>query len=249
MTSPLEQLQALTLERVDPALQHCLNAHPNAESLLRAMEYSVLNGGKRVRPMLAYGAALAVADINTDTDRAACAVELIHAYSLIHDDLPAMDDDDLRRGNPTCHVRFGEASAILAGDALQALAFEQFTQLTHTPAEKALQMSAVLAQAAGARGMVAGQAIDLAAVDQSLSLQQLEQMHHLKTGALINASTQLGAISAGASTGQLQALGKYSHCIGLAFQVQDDILDVESSTDTLGKRQGADQALNKPTYT
>ncbi|MDM3871599.1 polyprenyl synthetase family protein [Porticoccus sp. W117] len=249
MTSPLEQLQAITLERVNAALNHCLSAHADANSLHQAMEYSVLNGGKRVRPMLAYGAAMAVGDINTDTDRAACALELIHAYSLIHDDLPAMDDDDLRRGNPTCHVRFGEANAILAGDALQALAFEQLTQLDHTPAQQALQMIAKLTQAAGAQGMVAGQAIDLAAVDQTLSLQQLEQMHHLKTGALIDASIQLGALSAGASASQLTALAKYSRLVGLAFQVQDDILDVESNTAVLGKRQGADQALNKPTYT
>ena len=249
MTTALKQLQALTLERIDRALNQCLSTHPNADALFQAMQYSVLNGGKRVRPMLAYAAAQAVGNINSDTDRAACAVELIHAYSLIHDDLPAMDDDDLRRGKPTCHIRFGEASAILAGDALQALAFEQLTQLTDTSAEKALAMTAILARAAGGQGMVAGQAIDLAAVNQTLSLQQLEQMHHLKTGALIEASIQLGAISARASDDQLVALKEYSRCIGLAFQVQDDILDVESNTNTLGKRQGADQALNKPTYT
>ncbi|MGS2723168.1 polyprenyl synthetase family protein [Porticoccus sp. GXU_MW_L64] len=249
MTSPLQQLQATTLERVGQALKQCLNAHPNAALLYKAMEYSVLNGGKRVRPMLAYGAAMAVGDINSDTDQAACAVELIHAYSLIHDDLPAMDDDDLRRGKPTCHVRFGEANAILAGDALQALAFEQLTRLHHTPAQQALQMITKLSQAAGAQGMVAGQAIDLAAVDQTLDLSQLELMHHLKTGALIDASIHLGALSAGASAAQLAALREYSRLVGLAFQVQDDILDVESNTAVLGKRQGADQALNKPTYT
>lgn len=249
MNPSLEQLRSLTQERIEQHLNDSISAHPDTRTLQQAMHYSALNGGKRVRPMLAYAAAMAVGDMNSDTDRAACAVELIHAYSLIHDDLPAMDDDDLRRGNPTCHIRFGEATAILAGDALQALAFEQLTQLTTVDPRQALQMVAILARAAGAQGMVAGQAIDLEAVDTNLSLSQLEQMHRLKTGALINASIQLGAISAGASSSQLNALNQYSHAIGLAFQVQDDVLDVESSTATLGKRQGADQALNKPTYT
>ncbi|UTW45311.1 polyprenyl synthetase family protein [bacterium SCSIO 12696] len=249
MNTALQQLQSLAVERVDRQLSDTVVAHPQAKALSKAMRYSVLNGGKRVRPMLTYGAAQAVGCINADTDKVACAVELTHAYSLIHDDLPAMDDDELRRGKPTCHIQFDEATAILAGDALQALAFEQLTQLTETSTQQALQMVATLARAAGSHGMVAGQAIDLAAVDHTLSLEQLQQMHNLKTGALIDASIQLGATSAGATTAQLTALAEYSRCIGLAFQVQDDILDVEGNTATLGKTQGADQALNKPTYT
>ncbi|WIO73634.1 (2E,6E)-farnesyl diphosphate synthase [Porticoccaceae bacterium LTM1] len=248
MSNTLKEFQDASLSRVNHQLELAVSSSP-AEQLLKAMQYSLLNGGKRIRPLLAYAAAQAVGTVSSDTDRVASAVEMIHAYSLIHDDLPAMDNDDLRRGQPTCHIAFDEATAILAGDALQALAFEQLSQLEHCSPETALKMISELAKASGVAGMVAGQAIDLQSVNHALSLEQLEQMHQLKTGAMIAVSVRLGAMSAGAGEQQLAALDQYSRCIGLAFQVQDDILDVESSTETLGKRQGADQSLNKPTYT
>ncbi len=218
--------------------------------LFSAMRYSVLNGGKRIRPVLTYAAAQAIGEINQDTDLVASAVELIHAYSLIHDDLPAMDDDELRRGKPTCHIAFDEATAILAGDALQSIAFQQLTKLRGVPEGTSLKLIDCLAEAAGAHGMVYGQAIDIAAVDQTLTLDQLEHMHHKKTGAMIVASISMGALATGRATPeQLSALSSYGKAIGLAFQVQDDILDVIGDTQVLGKQQGADEALNKPTYT
>lgn len=221
-----------------------------SNKLHQALRYSVLNGGKRIRPILAYAAAEATGRINGDTDLVASSVELIHAYSLIHDDLPAMDDDDLRRGKPTCHIAFDEATAILAGDALQTLAFEQLTKLESVAPKTALQLIACLTKAAGANGMVEGQAIDITSVNQTLTLEQLEYMHHKKTGAMILASITMGALSTEHATAQqLSALTTYGKAIGLAFQVQDDILDVVSDTSVLGKQQGADEALNKPTYT
>jgi geranylgeranyl diphosphate synthase, type II len=240
-------------QRIDRVLSDHItayNAHPN---LLNAMKYSLFNGGKRVRPILVYASAEALSDIKKSTttasDHAAMAVEAIHAYSLIHDDLPAMDDDDLRRGKPTCHIAFDEATAILAGDALQAFAFNVLCEAVSVDPDIQLKMIHTLSHASGANGMVGGQSIDLAAVEQTLTINQLETMHRLKTGALISASTRLGALSTGiASESQLQALDKYANAIGLAFQVQDDILDVTSDTTTLGKQQGADAALNKPTY-
>jgi farnesyl diphosphate synthase/geranylgeranyl diphosphate synthase type II len=202
-----------------------------------------------VRPILVYASALA---INPDIDLAvmdpiACALECLHSYSLVHDDLPAMDDDDLRRGKPTCHIAFNEASAILAGDALQTLAFDLLTR-TALPAAIQIQLVQQLAVGSGAEGMVLGQAIDLAAVDHELDLAQLELMHNRKTGALIRAAVAMGALAAGATASQLAALDNYATAIGLAFQVQDDILDVTADTATLGKQQGADIARNKPTY-
>ena len=227
--------------------QHLAAALPapilGGERLREAMAYSLLNGGKRIRPILALAAAKACGGVTPFTWPAAVAVECIHAYSLIHDDLPAMDDDDLRRGKPSCHIAFDEATAILAGDALQCSAFECLAAQPET-----LPMVAPLAKAAGARGMVVGQAIDLGAVAQQLSLEQLSHMHKHKTGALIELSVELGAMSAGASSAQLQALADYADAVGLAFQVQDDILDVTADTQTLGKQQGADAANNKPTY-
>ncbi|MGD9660075.1 MAG: polyprenyl synthetase family protein [Porticoccaceae bacterium] len=215
--------------------------------LSQAMNYSVFNGGKRIRPSLCYAAAQVFADTSDQVHRAAMAVELIHAYSLIHDDLPAMDDDDLRRGKPTCHLAFDEATAILAGDALQALAFEVLSEPSQH-AETQLQLIAVLSSASSA--MVLGQSLDLYAINTRQTLEQLETMHNHKTGALIRASILMGAIATRhASPEQLSALNAYSLAIGLAFQVKDDILDEESSTLALGKRQGADKALNKPTYT
>lgn len=218
-------------------------------SLHRAMRYSLFNGGKRIRPALCYAAAELIGTPSLLTHRAACAVEMIHAYSLIHDDLPSMDNDDLRRGKPTCHIAFGEATAILAGDGLQALAFNVLSNGTFDPGLQ-LSMLACLSRASGPSGMVGGQALDLAAVNRHLELSNLEAMHRAKTGALIDASIELGALSTGSATApQLSALRDYSRSIGLAFQVRDDILDVESGTEVLGKRQGADNALNKPTYT
>ncbi len=236
--------------RIDEVLGVALSPIPNGdERLMQAMQYSLLSGGKRIRPILAYASAMAVAELSSAVDRVGCAVEAIHAYSLIHDDLPAMDDDDLRRGQPTCHIAFDEASAILAGDALQTLAFEQLANAPGISDKTRIELIRELATASGAAGMVAGQAIDLASVNQQPSLQQLQHMHSLKTGALIRASVRMGAIATDAANPQqLQALSRYADAIGLAFQVQDDILDVVADTETLGKQQGADIALNKPTY-
>lgn len=238
--------------RAERALDQRLPAadlHPG--TLHQAMRYAVLGGGKRIRPVLVYLSGVAVGAALETLDGPACAVEFVHAYSLIHDDLPAMDDDDLRHGQPTCHKAFGEALAILAGDALQALAFQilgQDTAMAVDPAIR-LRMLGVLAHAAGSRGMVGGQAIDLAAVGQELSLAELENMHIHKTGALIRASVLLGALSQPtADPAVLERLDHYAKCIGLAFQIRDDILDVVGDAAMLGKTTGADRALNKPTY-
>lgn len=219
--------------------------------LHRAMRYAVLGGGKRLRPVLVYAAGHALDAALACLDASAAAVEIIHAYSLVHDDLPAMDDDAMRRGRPTCHVAFGEAMAILAGDALQALAFEILaTDQTGPPSASIhVEMLRTLAAACGAHGMAGGQAFDLAAVAKPLTPEQLERMHVYKTGALIRASVRLGALAAGCEdAGTLAALDRYGHCIGLAFQIRDDILDVESDSATLGKTAGKDVAAAKPTY-
>jgi len=244
----IKDYQARADQQLDQRLP-VTDLHPG--DLHQAMRYAVLGGGKRIRPVLVYSAGVAVGTPLEQLDGPACAVEFIHAYSLIHDDLPAMDDDDLRHGQPTCHKAFGEALAILAGDALQALAFQVLSQdpaMTADPAMR-LKMLGVLAQAAGSRGLVGGQAIDLAAVGQELSLAELENMHIHKTGALIRASVLLGAFSQpGVEAATLERLDRYAKCIGLAFQTRDDILDVVGDTATLGKVQGVDRALNKPTY-
>lgn len=239
--------------QVDAALDGFLPLGKDATGLREAMRYSLFNGGKRVRPILAYASSLAISSDAMTThkpilDRVACALESLHSYSLVHDDLPAMDDDDLRRGKPTCHIAFNEATAILAGDALQTFAFELLSEAADIDAPTQVLLLRQLAHASGAQGMVLGQAIDLAAVDQQIDLAQLEIMHRYKTGALIRASVSLGATALGASESQLKALDKYAAAIGLAFQVQDDILDVTVDTETLGKQQGADIARNKPTY-
>ena len=221
-----------------------------AGGLYSAMRYSVLNGGKRIRPLLCFAAAEAVGEVDDNTVKVAAAVEMIHAYSLIHDDLPAMDDDDLRRGVPTCHIAYDEATAILAGDGLQTLAFQQLTELDGLPPSLVLELVALLARNAGGQGMVGGQAIDLAATGRQLDLQQLQQMHAFKTGALIEASVLMGAMATNcASQEQLAALGGYAKAVGLAFQIQDDILDIEGSTEQLGKQQGSDLTNGKATYT
>ena len=215
------------------------------------MRYAVLGEGKRIRPVLVYASGEAFGVKQEALHGCASAVEMIHAYSLVHDDLPAMDDDDLRRGRPTLHKQFDEATAILAGDALQALAFHVLANdpdINVSP-EQRIRMIDTLAQASGSVGMAGGQAIDLASVGLSLDLQQLENMHMHKTGALIRASVQLGApCSEGVDNERYAQVSRYADCIGLAFQVQDDILDIESDTETLGKPQGSDQARNKPTY-
>ena len=228
------------LERVLPP------ASEPPRRLHEAMRYAVLNGGKRIRAILVIATGETLHAEAGRLEPAACAVEFIHAYSLVHDDLPSMDDDDLRRGVPTCHRAFGEANALLAGDALQTLAFET---LARAPAPDAGELVRILAQASGSRGMAGGQAVDLESVGRTLTLDQLERMHLLKTGALIRASVRLGALSAGARDPEiLRRLDEYARCIGLAFQIRDDVLDIESATETLGKKQGADVALNKPTY-
>ena len=239
--------------RANQALDQRLPAadlHPG--DLHQAMRYAVLGGGKRIRPVLVYSTGAAVGAMLEALDGPACAVEFIHAYSLIHDDLPAMDNDELRHGRPTCHRAFGEALAILAGDALQALAFQVLSQDPAMISDSVIRMRmlGLLAQAAGSRGLVGGQAIDLAAVGRDdLTLAELENMHIHKTGALIRASVLLGAFSRPeVESTVLERLDRYAKCIGLAFQIRDDILDVVGDTATLGKTQGADRALNKPTY-
>ena len=238
-------------KRVNLALENCLQAMPCPDPKLdEAMNYSLTGDGKRIRPILAYAAGNATGSSDKQLDIAACAVEMIHAFSLIHDDLPAMDDDDLRRGRATCHRAFDEATAILAGDALQTMAFEILSSGdTELSSEQRLKMITQLAKATGAQGMTGGQAIDLAAVGNHLSLQQLEAMHSLKTGALIRASVLLGGLcNPNITDAELDMLDQYALCIGLCFQIQDDILDVIGDTETLGKPQGSDQEQAKPTY-
>ncbi len=215
------------------------------------MRYAVLGGGKRVRPVLVYATGQALGLKLNRLNGPACAVELIHAYSLVHDDLPAMDDDDLRRGQPTCHRKFDEATAILTGDALQTLAFSVLCHDKNMEVDSDIRLNMIdkLAIASGSRGMAGGQAMDLGSVGEELSLVQLENMHIHKTGALILASVRLGYLAAqSADKGQIASLDQYAKRIGLAFQVKDDILDVEGDTETLGKTQGKDHANSKPTY-
>ena len=238
-------------QRIEGVLARTLEIDGGATSrLLEAMRYSTLGGGKRVRPVLVYATGEALGASLDQLDAPAAAVELIHVYSLVHDDLPAMDDDDLRRGRPTCHRAFDEATAILVGDALQARAFEVLAQdQSALGAAARLEMLRVLADAIGTRGMAGGQAIDLESVKQVLGEPALERMHRQKTGALIQASVLLGAISAGIQGGpERAALTTFGAEIGLAFQIQDDILDVEGTTQSLGKRAGADADRVKPTY-
>ncbi len=248
----LEDFIATCQKRVETALDRRLPPADKPPSRLhRAMRYATLDGGKRLRPVLTYATGRALNVPMEILDGPACAVEFIHVYSLIHDDLPAMDDDELRRGKPTCHVRFDEATAILAGDALQALAFEVLAgdpTIEVTPSQR-LAMIDCLAKAAGAGGMVGGQAIDLASVGRQLDLPALELMHIHKTGALIRASVRLAALCRpDLDSETAERLDHYAKCIGLAFQIQDDILDETGDTATLGKTRGKDRAQNKPTY-
>lgn len=237
----VERQLALRLDQRDPAVAR----------LDEAMRYSTLGGGKRLRPVLVYVTGTALGATPEALDAAAIAVEMIHVYSLVHDDLPAMDDDDLRRGRPTCHKAFDEGTAVLVGDALQALAFEVLAgnaQTALSPAAR-LQQIQVLAQGIGTAGMAGGQAIDLEAVGRKLDAGTLKDMHARKTGALIRASVLLGAIGAGVQQGaDYEALARYGAELGLAFQIQDDVLDVAGETGALGKTAGADAARGKPTY-
>ncbi len=238
--------------RVERALEHTLPGPEASPSTLHeAMRYAVLGGGKRVRPLLVHAAGAITRAPLEALDAAACAVELIHAYSLVHDDMPCMDDDVLRRGKPTVHVAYGEAVAMLVGDALQALAFEALAGAAGHGASAAatVAMVAELARSAGSRGMAGGQAIDLAAVGQRLDRAALEDMHRRKTGAMLTASVRLGALCGEAlEPAQRGALDRYAQAIGLAFQVVDDVLDVEGNTASLGKTAGKDAGQNKPTY-
>lgn len=229
------------LERVLPAAEH------SPKPLHQAMRHAVLNGGKRIRPLLVYATGHALGAEASLLDDAALAVELIHCYSLVHDDLPAMDDDALRRGQPTVHIAYGEANAILAGDALQSLAFARLAEAP-LPAETRVELLRELAQAAGAPGMCGGQALDMDATGEKISLAQLERLHALKTGAVLRASIRLGALAAAASTAQLQLLDQYADALGLAFQIKDDLLDIEGDSATLGKTAGKDAVQDKATF-
>ncbi|MDD5274658.1 MAG: (2E,6E)-farnesyl diphosphate synthase [Methylovulum sp.] len=252
MSNALKEYLSFCQNHVERALEQRLPGEQILpQKLHSAMRYCVLDGGKRMRPMLTYCTGKTLGIAPEALDGPACAVEMIHVYSLIHDDLPAMDDDDLRRGKPTCHVAFDEATAILTGDALQALAFEI---LAHDPsiivnAENRLKMIAALAKASGSQGMVGGQAIDLESVGTKLNLPELENMHIHKTGALIRASVTMATLAkADVDPALAIKLDHYAKCIGLSFQVKDDILDEESDTATLGKTQGKDKDNDKPTY-
>ncbi len=237
--------------RFEDVLQHLLpRADVAPERLHAAMRYSVLDGGKRVRPLLAFAAGELAEAALKRVDIAAAAVEMIHAYSLVHDDMPCMDDDVLRRGKPTCHVEYDEATALLVGDSLQSLAFQLLTEhsLSDSPLSQ-LQMVKLLAVASGSRGMAGGQAFDLGSVGKQLNLPELEFMHIHKTGALIRAAILLGAhCGNGLDAAQLGQLDHFGKCVGLAFQVVDDVLDAEADTATLGKTANKDAVHNKPTY-
>jgi geranylgeranyl pyrophosphate synthase len=248
----LKKFMRASQERVDQALDEWLPPTNRVPYRLHeAMRYSVFNGGKRMRPVLTYGTGQALG-IDLDLlNGPACAVELIHAYSLVHDDLPAMDNDDLRRGKPTCHVAYDEATAILVGDGLQTLAFQVLASDPSLPVSDTarIEMINILVQASGSHGMVGGQAIDLDSIGTQLDLPSLENMHIHKTGALIRASVRLAScVAEGVDGNNVARLDHYANCIGLSFQIQDDILDEESDTQTLGKTQGKDRNHHKPTY-
>jgi len=236
---------------VNDALVEIFKSFDASARLIEAMQYSLMAGGKRIRPILCIGSAEAVGGRAQDALPAACALEMIHTYSLIHDDLPAMDDDALRRGKPTCHIAFDEATAILAGDALLTLAFEVLAAASADGGkltDKYLEVIRIIAMAAGCRGMIQGQMLDMAAESRKLTAGELESMHSQKTGALIEASLLCGALFADAATHQKQLLQTYARNIGLAFQVADDILNVEGNPDLMGKAIGTDQQHKKSTY-
>lgn len=251
MATALATLLDKHAQRLELALEQRLpSADTHPKNLHTAMRYASLDGGKRIRPFLVYAVGTVLGAQLESLDAPACAVELIHAYSLVHDDLPAMDDDDLRRGKPTVHKVYDEGMAVLVGDALQTLAFYLLShdKILDVSAAARIKMIETLATASGSRGMCGGQAIDIEAAGQVLNIAEIEDMHIHKTGALLRASVLLGAHCAPHTDAQREALDHYAKCIGLAFQVQDDILDVTSDTVTLGKQAGADQALDKPTF-
>jgi geranylgeranyl diphosphate synthase type II len=236
---------------IDASLEKMLQDSPSAETLVKAMQYSLMAGGKRIRPVLCLAACEAVGGAPQHALTAACALEMIHTYSLIHDDLPAMDDDELRRGKPTCHIAFDEATAILAGDALLTLAFEVLSAVHLTDGQHAarwLKVIHIISEAAGYQGMIQGQMLDIASEGRKLSAGELETMHRLKTGALIETSLACGALLGGADQQQKELLGAYGSKIGLAFQVADDILNVEGNPQLMGKAIGTDQLREKTTY-
>jgi farnesyl diphosphate synthase len=237
-------------DQVEQALDHYLPAAGQVpHKLHEAMRYTTLGGGKRVRPLLVYASGALFGADPQALARAACAVEMIHAYSLVHDDMPCMDDDALRRGKPTVHVAYDEATALLVGDALQSQAFEVLASADTLPPARLVAMLRLLAEAAGSGGMCGGQAIDLDSVGLALTLEQLERMHQLKTGALLRVSVLLGALAGrDLAPHEVEALATYSKAIGLAFQVVDDVLDATADSATLGKTAGKDAADNKPTY-
>lgn len=249
-TLPFGEWMAVTQDRAESALGRFLPAGDSIPARLHdAMRYATLGGGKRVRPLLAHAAGELTGATPEALDVVGCAVEMIHAYSLVHDDLPCMDDDVLRRGRPTCHVEFDEPTALLVGDSLQTMAFELLASQTIGEARQQLEMIALLAHASGSRGMAGGQAIDLASVGQPLTQPELELMHALKTGALIRAAVLLGALAGQPlSADERSNLDRFAKRAGLLFQVVDDILDCTASTATLGKTAGKDEAADKPTY-
>jgi geranylgeranyl diphosphate synthase type II len=246
----IEAYLASQVRAVDCVLEQWLPAESvNPSAIHKAMRYSVFAGGKRIRPILAMTAARAVADSPDGIENAAATLELIHTYSLIHDDLPALDNDDLRRGRPTCHKVFGEAMAILTGDALLTLAFEVLSRLRHIDAERKIRLVEELSRASGTvGGMIGGQVNDIEGEKKRPSALLLESIHRAKTGALLRASVRMGAIYAGATTEELMALSEYGEHIGLAFQIIDDVLDIEESSENLGKTAGKDAAQQKITF-
>ena len=246
----LDMFIKLTNKRVNSSLDSVLSLSSPEKRLVEAMRYATIDGGKRIRPLLVYASAKAVGAKIEDADAAACAVELIHSFSLVHDDLPVMDDDDLRRGKPSVHKAYGEATAVLVGDALQSLAFQCLsTQKSNLSESTKLAMVEILSEATGAEGMTGGQLMDLEAERTAIDISVLEKIHQRKTGALIKASVKLGAIcNPQVPRKHLESLENFADIIGLAFQVQDDILDEISETSTLGKPQGSDRAKNKTTY-
>jgi len=253
MTFSLSDLMATCQQRTDILFNQYLKedlAH-SAPNLQQAMAYTIFNGGKRIRPLLVYATGQALEADFANLDGAACAIELIHAYSLIHDDLPAMDNADLRRGKPTCHKIFGEAMAILAGDALQTLAFQVVSAhpAKQLNSDQRLSMITTLSEASGLKGMAGGQALDITTLDTPQNIEHLTKLYQLKTGALLSASAQLGVIGANLHNDPIQkSVADYANYLGLAFQIQDDLLDIESNTATLGKQQGIDAINNKLTY-
>ncbi len=234
--------------RVEAALDDALPSPDSSPRRLHAaMRHAVLNGGKRMRPMLVYASGIAMGASEEKLDAGAVAVELIHCYSLVHDDLPAMDDDSLRRGQPTVHIAFDDATAVLAGDALQSLAFEVLAS-AQLDAGRGVAMLAELARASGTAGMCGGQALDIDATGKAVSIADLEHLHALKTGALLRASVRLGAFAAGADAMSLAALDRFADALGLAFQIRDDLLDIEGDSTSLGKTAGKDAAQDKATF-